>query len=115
MHELTVMFTFLFGFLTPILCGTWIGTLARHPISGFFLGWVFTPITAVVAALLLITTIDAPVATLVAVESPVLGIGTGLISGGFAAFFIHRRLAASEKPPIGDQSKDIVASDSKVQ
>ena len=113
MHELTVLFTFLFGFLTPILFGTWIGILARHPVSGFFLGWVATPITAVVVALLLIATISAPVATLVAVESPIVALGTGLISGGLSAFFIHRRLASSKNRPIGEQRKDIVVSDSK--
>lgn len=115
MHELTVMFTFLIGFLTPILFGAWIGTLARHPISGFFLGWAFTPITAVVAALLLIATIDAPFATLVAVESPIAGLGTGLISGGFSAFVIHRRLATSERRALGEQAKDLVVSDSEEQ
>jgi hypothetical protein len=107
--------TALIGFLAPILFGTWIGTLAGRPMGGFFLGWVATPITAVVAMLLLFATIQTPFATIVAVESPIVGLGTGLLSGGFSAFFVHRRLATSDRRPIGEQEKDIVVSDSLEQ
>ncbi|MBS0262631.1 MAG: hypothetical protein JSS02_11825 [Planctomycetes bacterium] len=89
------------GFLAPILIGTWIGRSASRPIRGFFLGWVATPIMAAIAALLLIATIQEPFATIVAVESPIVGLATGLISGGFSALLVRRRLVISEnRPPV---------------
>lgn len=84
-------FTALFGLLTPILGGAWIGSRVRNPWGAFFLGWLATPIVALGTALILALIINTPTANLVAIELPIIGIGLGLISGGIAAFIAHRR------------------------
>lgn len=92
------IFTGLFGFVTPILLATWIGTRLRRPLGAFFLGWIATPFAAIPVALILMVLMDTPLATIVAVELPIASIVLGLISGGLAAFIVQRRLVASRLP-----------------
>lgn len=101
------IFTGLFGFVTPILLATWIGTRLRRPLGAFFLGWVATPIAAIPVALILMVLMDTPLATIVAVELPIACIFLGLLSGGLAAFIVHRRLVASRLPdtPLSGEAK----------
>jgi len=97
--------TVLIGFLAPILFGTWIGTLAGRPMGGFFLGWVATPITAVGAMLLLFATIQTPFATIVAVESPIVGLGTGLNPAASRRFLFTGDLPLQIAVPLANRKK----------
>lgn len=89
------VFLALFGFLTPIVLGNWIGTRARYPAGAFFLGWMMTPVMGCVTALVMMTMMTDPRATWVAVELPIAGLALGLLSGGIAAFLVHQRQATT--------------------